>query len=162
MKKALKSFILICLTATALMLSSCIFNDKNTVVDNNTEIINQNWAYVNKIKTDININDTISLYNIYINLRVTTDYKYSNLFLLIHQTGADNNSIKQRKEITLANRDGEWLGQGSGNFYTYQEPFKANYKFTKKGLYHFIIEQNMRDNPLREVSDVGLRIEKVQ
>ena len=36
--------------------------------------------------------------------------------------------------------------------------FRTNYKFPAKGVYHFYIEQNMRDNPLREVSDVGLRV----
>jgi len=40
--------------------------------------------------------------------------------------------------------------------------FRANYMFPAKGVYHFSIEQNMRDNPLHEVSDVGLRVEKAQ
>jgi len=40
--------------------------------------------------------------------------------------------------------------------------FLTNYKFPAKGVYHFEIEQNMRDNPLREVNDVGLRVEKAR
>jgi gliding motility-associated lipoprotein GldH len=44
--------------------------------------------------------------------------------------------------------------------YSYQIPFKTNYRFPAKGNYKFEIEQNMRDNPLRAVSDVGLRVEK--
>jgi gliding motility-associated lipoprotein GldH len=96
------------------------------------------------------------------NLRVTADYKYSNLFVLITQTGPDKKTKIKRYELTLANKGGEWLGEGSGNLYTYQLPFLTNYKFPLKGTYSFYIEQNMRDNPLREVSDVGLRVEKVQ
>jgi gliding motility-associated lipoprotein GldH len=44
--------------------------------------------------------------------------------------------------------------------YSYQVPFLIDYKFPVKGTYTFVIEQNMRDNPLREVNDVGIRVEK--
>ena len=67
-----------------------------------------------------------------------------------------------RYEFTLANKDGDWLRKGSGNLYSYQMPFKTNYKFPAKGIYRFEIEQNIRDNPLHEISDVGIRVEKVQ
>ncbi len=107
------------------------------------------------------IDDEKKAYNLYMNLRVTADYKYSNLFVLISQTGPDKKSKVTRYELKLASKDGEWLGAGSGNLYSYQLPFRTNYKFPAKGVYHFYIEQNMRDNPLREVSDVGLRAEKV-
>jgi gliding motility-associated lipoprotein GldH len=38
----------------------------------------------------------------------------------------------------------------------------TNFKFPEKGIYTFNIEQNMRDNPLHEVNDVGLRVEKAK
>lgn len=142
-----------------LQLSSC--TDKNRIIDTNQEVPNQNWTYVNRFKYNFNIDDAEAAYNIYINLRVTGNYKYSNLFVLITQSGADKKQIIKRYELTLANKEGQWLGKGSGNLYNYQLAFLTNYHFSKKGPYTFYIEQNMRDNPLREVSDVGLRVEKV-
>ena len=67
-----------------------------------------------------------------------------------------------RFEIKLADLDGEWLGKGSGNLYSYQVSALTNFKFPEKGTYTFSIEQNMRDNPLHEVNDVGLRVEKAK
>ena len=99
-------------------------------------------------------------YNVYLNLRHTSRYKYSNIFLLIHITGPDGKKRTERKEFRLALPDGEWLGSGSGNLYSYQIPFKENYKFPTKGKYVIELEQNMRDNPLDYVSDAGIRIEK--
>jgi gliding motility-associated lipoprotein GldH len=93
------------------------------------------------------------------NLRHTADYKYSNIFVLIHQIAPGGKKVTQRKEFQLAYPDGEWLGSGAGNLYTYQLPFKEGYKFDAAGTYTFIFEQNMRDNPLREVRDVGMRVE---
>jgi gliding motility-associated lipoprotein GldH len=94
-----------------------------------------------------------------LNLRHTGDYKYSNIFILVHEISPEGKTITERKEVKLALPDGEWLGKGSGNLYSYQVLVKSKYRFAKKGNYVFQLEQNMRDNPLREVSDVGIRIE---
>ncbi len=142
------------------MLSWSGCTDPNAVIDRNVEIVNNNWAYTNKVKIEVKIDDEQIPYNLYLNLRVTADYKYSNMFVLIQQINPNKRSAATRYEVKLANPDGEWLGDGSGNLYSFQTPFKTNYKFPAKGTYIFQIEQNMRDNPLKEVSDVGLRVEK--
>jgi gliding motility-associated lipoprotein GldH len=136
--------------------------DSKAIIDQNTEVPDHNWSYLNKFRFPFKIDDEKQLYNLYFNLRVTADYKYSNIFVLIAQTGPDKRKTIKRYELKLANKDGEWLGSGSGNLYTYQVHFLTGYKFPIKGTYTFEIEQNMRYNPLREVSDVGLRVEKAQ
>ena len=146
------------LSASLLLFSGC--TDRNTIIDQNAEITGHNWTYLNRFKFTFKIDDEKAAYNLYVNLRVTGDYKYSNLFVLVTQTGPGIKDAVKRYEMKLANKDGEWLGKGSGNLYSYQEPFLVNHKFAAKGTYTFTIEQNMRDNPLREVSDVGLRVEK--
>jgi gliding motility-associated lipoprotein GldH len=156
MKRFLNTIAL--LLSVALLLSGC--SDQNAIIDQNTEIGNNNWSYVNKIKFPVKIDNADVTYNLYFNLRVTADYKYSNLFVLLYQTNPDKKTATTRYEFKLANKDGEWLGDGSGNIYSYQIPFRSNYKFPAAGVYEFEVEQNMRDNPLREVSDVGLRVEK--
>jgi len=143
--------------ACSLCMAAC--NNK-AVIDQNTEVSNQNWTYLNKFRFDAKIDNEKIPYNLYINLRVTGNYKYSNMFILVTQMGPDKKAGTKRYELTLANKDGEWLGDGSGNLYSFQLPLKSAYKFPAKGVYTFFIEQNMRDNPLREVSDVGLRVEK--
>jgi gliding motility-associated lipoprotein GldH len=137
-------------------------SDPNGVFDQNTPIVNHNWGYVNNIKYSVKIDDTSIAYNLYFNLRVTGDYKYSNLFVLMHTSGPNQKTAVVRYELKLANLQGEWLGSGSGNLYSYQIPFAGKYHFPAKGTYQFEIEQNMRDNPLHEVSDVGLRVEKAE
>ena len=160
MMRAIKIFYFLPFVWLTLFVSGC--TDPNAVLDKSTEIDNHNWSYVNLIKYDVKIDDTAIPYNIYLNLRVTADYRYSNIFVLFHQTGPDKKPSATRLEFKIANADGEWLGKGSGNLYNYQMLFRSGYKFPAKGVYHFEIEQNMRDNPLHEVSDVGLRVEKAQ
>lgn len=131
----------------------------NAIIDVNKEISDRNWSYIKKIRIPVKIEDEKQPYDLYLNLRHTADYNYSNIFILIHQSGPGIKRTTERKEFQLAYPDGEWLGSGSGNLYSYQFLFRKNYVFPKKGTYVFEFEQNMRDNPLHEVSDAGLRIE---
>jgi gliding motility-associated lipoprotein GldH len=144
-----------------LILFSSGCTDPNSIIDQNTSIDNHNWSYAKIVKYPVKIDDATIPYNVCVNLRVTGDYRYSNIFLLVRRNGPKLNA-STRFEIKLANKDGEWLGQGSGNLYSYQVPIITNFRFPDKGIYQFEIEQNMRDNPLHEISDVGLRVEKAK
>ncbi|MES2829156.1 MAG: gliding motility lipoprotein GldH [Bacteroidota bacterium] len=134
--------------------------DTNTIVDTNLVMPERNWTYANKTVAVVDVSDSLQAYSIYLKLRHTTDYRYSNIFVLLHISGAGVKKQTKRFEYTLAQPDGQWNGSGSGNLFTYTFPLFTNYKFPKKGKYRFEIEQNMRDNPLKEISDAGIKILK--
>ena len=147
-------------TGLFLIVASC--SSSGTLVNNNVAISNQNWAYYNIINTTFKVENTATPYNIYFLLRHSADYKYANIFVLLHEKGPDHQQKTIRYEFKLANPDGEWLGNGSGNLYSYRLTLLSNFRFAKRGEYSFSIEQNMRDNPLQHVSDVGLTVEKAR
>jgi len=156
----MKQFKTLFLLMSFLMLSFISCQDTVTIADINVEFEKRNWNYSQKISIPVKIEATDVSYNLYLNLRHSAGYKYSNIFIMIHITGPDGKKVTERKEFKLALADGEWLGSGSGNMYSYQINFKENYKFLAKGTYIFELEQNMRDNPLDHISDVGIRVEK--
>jgi gliding motility-associated lipoprotein GldH len=117
-------------------------NEPGTLIDQSTAIPDHHWSYINKIKTDVKIDDNSVPYNIYLNLRHSAAYKYSNIFVLVHQINPQHKAHTTRFEFKLANPDGEWLGNGSGNLYHYRLPLHQNYRFPATGIYSFIIEQN--------------------
>lgn len=143
-----------------LMLGLISCQDSVTITDTNVEFEKLNWSYSEKIRIPVKIEATDISYNLYLNLRHSAEYKYSNIFIIIHIIGPDGKKFSERREFKLALADGEWLGSGSGNMYSYQINFKEKYKFPVKGNYMFELEQNMRDNPLYHVSDAGFRVEK--
>lgn len=132
--------------------------DTNNIVDTNVAMASRRWSYANKISAFVDIKDPAKQYGIYLKLRHTSDYRYSNIFVLLHVSGADGRKQTRRYEYKLAQPDGRWNGSGSGNLFTYTLPLLTHYKFAKAGKYRFEIEQNMRDNPLMEVSDAGIKI----
>ena len=156
MNKTINTFRIFIIILFTVLFAGCA---DNAVIDINKEISKNNWSYIKKVSIPVKIDDVNTSYNIYMNLRHTAEYKYSNIFVLIHQVNPGGKKATERKEFQLAYPDGEWLGSGSGNLYTYQLIFREKYKFPFPGTYIFELEQNMRDNPLREIRDVGLRVE---
>jgi gliding motility-associated lipoprotein GldH len=72
----------------------------------------------------------------------------------------DGKPTPQRVEMPLADMSGKWLGSGLDDIYEHRIPIKEKAILNKPGVYRFIFEQNMRQNPLPDIMNVGLRIEK--
>lgn len=130
----------------------------DNLIDTNQEMPERNWSYVNKLKADVEIKDQSKAYNLRFKLRHTADYRYSNIFILMHISGPDQPKTTRRYEYKLAEPDGQWLGNGSGNLYDYSLPLLSDFHFPKAGNYTIEVEQNMRDNPLKEISDAGITV----
>jgi len=156
MRMRIKQYCLLMISIIAVQ--AC--DDQRTLLDDNLVIPGRNWSYAEKVEIPVEIENADIPYNLYVNLRHTPEYKYSNIFLLIHVISPEGRKTTERREFKLALPDGEWLGSGSGNLYSYQIPFRRNFKFPGKGKYIIELEQNMRDNPLDHVTDAGIRIER--
>ncbi|HRP61285.1 MAG TPA: gliding motility lipoprotein GldH, partial [Vicingus sp.] len=143
----------------AFVLVSC---DSNKVFDQYIEVENANWKKENVAKFSVNIDDTTNAHNLYINIRNRGDYAYSNLYLFVKIEGPDGNFSVDTVNCTLADKSGKWLGKGIGDLFDYNVPYIGGFKFAKAGTYNFSLEQAMRvENGLEGISDVGLRIEKL-
>lgn len=141
-----------------LVMASC---DNARLFDENKAIENNNWYYKTRLPFDVRIKDTTKLYNVYVNLRVDADYKYSNIFMWVHTINPDKKTDQRRVEIKLADESGKWLGSGLGDIYDYQFPAFKKVKFPQQGFYRFELEQNMRDDTLLHVKAAGIRVEEV-
>lgn len=155
-----KAFLLLVAGIAITFFSGCDTNNNN-IIDNNISMPSRNWSYVNKVKAVIEVTDAAKSYNIYFKLRHTADYGYSNIFVLFHLREPGQKRSSRRYEYRLAQPDGQWNGSGSGNLYTYTLPLLSGYKFPKAGKYELEIEQNMRDNPLKEISDAGIKVSAI-
>jgi len=131
------------------------------VIDSNEEVPERKWTYRNRVVANFEIKDNTKKYNVYFKLRHTAEYKYANIFILAHFIDGKNKQTK-RYQYKLAKNDGEWLGSGSGNVFNYTLPMLTAHQFPHTGKFSIEVEQNMRDNPLLEVSDLGILIEETE
>lgn len=132
--------------------------DSGRLTDINMEMPGRNWNYAAKLKAVAAVTTPAAAYDLKFRLRHTSDYRYANIYILMSVSGPGMKKVTRRYQYKLAEADGQWLGRGSGNLYTYTLPLLSGFHFPAAGEYTIEIEQNMRDNPLREVSDAGILV----
>jgi gliding motility-associated lipoprotein GldH len=164
MKKMLKKFKIY--VAFSLMLISC---NSKTVFSEYQSLPNKTWFLNNKVVFNVDNKDTIYNKNVFINIRNTTDYPFSSLFLITKIETPTKKQIVDTLEYKMADNYGNWLGSGISDLKENKLIFKQNYHFLNKGNYKFTIQQATRGNndidgttPLKGISDVGLSIEKIK
>ena len=146
-----------------LLLFSC---DKKRVVDKYESLPNQ-WHKDSVVNFNFTAPDTIQPYNLFINLRNNSDYRFSNLFLVANMTFPNGKVVSDTLEYRMAEPSGEWLGTGFGEIKENKLWYKENVRFSEEGKYQINIEQAMRKGgdtagieDLEGITEVGFRIEK--
>lgn len=145
--------------AVVLLFSSC---DKSRIFEENKTIPENVWNKDSIIKFEVDIHDAQLPTNFYVNVRNADGFPYKDLFLFIKTTYPDGKTFQDTLDCILADEQGKWLGDGMGDIYDNQIPFKRNVHFPAEGKYTFEIQQGMRVDNLPLIMDVGIRIEKVE
>lgn len=151
------SILQILLCIAFLQLQSCTA-DPNIVLNRFEKADAGGWQWNQGKRFNFTVEDSTYYYTLDCGLRITSGYSYSNIWLLYKLEGP---SIKQKNqfEVLLSDNTGKWLGKGQGNLISFEKPFTGRLKL-KPGNYTLEISQNMRDEKLTGVSDVGLKVSK--
>ncbi len=117
------------------------------------------WNQNTSFDFAVNITDTLSYYNVFLEIRNNESYPFRNLWLFVNLKTPEGNLRKDTVNCELADAYGKWHGNGS-SLYTLSLPFEQNVRFRIPGTYLYSIKQGMRENELQGISDIGLRVAK--
>jgi gliding motility-associated lipoprotein GldH len=141
--------------------------DSNQVFDEYKSVPNQ-WQKDDIVEFEFAPTDTLSSYNLFINLRNNNDYKFNNLFLIAEIDYPNGKSVVDTLEYKMAQPNGEFLGTGFTDIKENKLWYKENFTFNESGLYHIKLQHAMRENgniegvdALEGVTDIGFRIENI-
>lgn len=145
------------LTVTIISVSAC----DNAVLHNETvHLENNEWLASDTLFYTIKSEDTLASYDFYFEVRNTTDYDMQNLFLFITAYYPGNTFSRDTAECILAAPDGKWFGKGLGKLKDNRFLFRKGVRFRKAGDYVIAVNQAMRIEKLKGISDVGILIKK--
>ena len=112
--------------------------------------------------------DTITPYNYFINMRVSNNFPFNNLFLIVETQAPSKDIQVDTLEYAMTKPTGELLGNGITDIKESKLWFKENEPLKEKGTYTFKVYQAVRETgkvkgvqELEGVSEVGFRIEKL-
>ena len=151
-------FLTYCLLLFLFFLQSC--KEEGVVFNDFVKIEESSWKYKDKVSFNFNISDTINAYDVYLQLRNTKAYNWSNIYIFSDINYPNAKIRRDTFEFYLTDKKGHWLGKKSGNIIENEFLlFKAT-KFPITGAYNIVIQQAMRDTSLEECINVGVKIKQ--
>jgi len=147
------------------LITSC---DSKAVFDD-YKSVSTSWNKQDVVNFKIDAPDSIKPYNLFVNVRNTNDYRYSNLFLIVEMNFPHGKKVKDTLEYRMTEKNGEWLGTGLSAVKDNKLWYKESVVFNESGTYNVNIQHAMRNVGevngvvnLEGITDVGFRIEKTE
>lgn len=142
--------------AMLLTLTAC---DQNRVFEEYKSVKGGSWKYDDSIQFKINIEDTAQRYNLFVDVRHNFYFDWRNLWVKVITEYPNHKTELARVNLPLSASDGVWYGKCSGDICEMRVGIQENAIFPQKGTYTFTIIQDMRQNPLDKIIDIGMRVE---
>jgi gliding motility-associated lipoprotein GldH len=124
------------------------------------ELKGEAWAQSDILVFDIDstLFEVNKPYNLAIEMTNSVGYPYQNIWFFV-RINIDNDSIftNTSKEFRLADEFGKWTGSGFGSLYQSSLPLGL-ITFREKRNYRITLGHGMRDEPLKGVDKVGVKI----
>ncbi len=146
---------------TLLFLAGC---DSNRVFEDYKEFDDRAWKATDPVMFEFQIQDASKNYNLYYNVRNSLEYPYARIF--VQYSLSDSIGTELTKKLTsnylFDQKTGRPLGRsGLGDVLDNQFLLLSNQSFKTEGTYRFRLDQFNRQDTLKGVLAVGLRVETV-
>lgn len=143
---------IILLSSCLLLLMAC---NRDIVYSEFHSVPLKEWGADSVLTYRFDITDTLATYRMLVCLRHTEQYPYQNMWLFVGDSGQQDTI-----EFYLANDRGEWLGNGRNGLIEMPVLYEETHRFPHSGEQVWHIQQGMRAQSLKGISDVGLIIKK--
>lgn len=151
--------LLFCQLCICFLLTSC---GPNYLFEEKVEIPNAAWTYDNVTTFNVEITDTLQIYNLYLELEHSVDYPKQNIYILIHTQFPTGEKITERVPIDFADKGGQWYGDCGKEWCKLSVNIQEGAFFNALGQHTFGVEQYMRLDPLPGIKSVAFKIEQTE
>lgn len=148
------------LTTGMLLCLAAVSCQRGTVINKTIDTPQPVWAYHEPVCFELMVEDTLTPYDVTFSLRHTRDFAWMNAFFLVNTIFPDMNTAVDTLECVLATADGRWLGSKFGKYRDIGFLYKQHIRFPMPGQYRFEVRHAMRDDSLKNISSVGLKISR--
>jgi gliding motility-associated lipoprotein GldH len=120
---------------------------------------NAEWNRDDPAVFNLKIEENSQPYDVSIELRNNDAYPFSNIWLFIDYKTPNGKSRTDTVGVDVADAYGKWYGKGLSLF-NLSIPYETSLLFPDTGTYIYSIRQGMREDPLKGISDIGLKVSK--
>ena len=140
-----------------IILSSC--ESRNFIFKEHHVFEKAIWNEKDSASFEVNITDTMQLYNLGLMIEHSKNYPAQNLYLKINTAFPDGQYFSQQVNIDFASKAGKWFGDCSSDFCEVEAYIQKRAYFNQSGIYKFTIKQFTRDVDLQNIKSVQFFVE---
>ncbi|NNC96338.1 MAG: gliding motility lipoprotein GldH [Chitinophagales bacterium] len=144
--------------AFSLCLLGCI--DNKPVFEKNLTVDKSGWSYDESLQFEVPVKIQPDTFDLFVNVRYNKQFPWRNLWVNINTEFPGGSSSEARLNLKLESSKGESYGKCTGDICFVRIPVQYHAIFPDSGTYIFTIEQDMRVNPIKEIEQIGLRVER--
>ena len=119
----------------------------------------EGWDRKDAAAFHINTNNTTDLFDVSLEIRNNNDYPFRNIWLFVDSQTPGGKVRTDTIGVDLADVYGKWYGKGI-SLYSLTIPYETGIRFRQEGTYTYFIRHGMREDRLKGISDIGLKISK--
>ena len=123
------------------------------------EIQNGNWEQGDTLDFTFSIKDTLSIFNLYLEVEHSTSYNFQNLYTRIYTQFPSGERINELLSLELADKAGVWLGKCNSESCILKIPIQEGAYFNQSGQFTVTVEQYMRTDPVEGIQSIGFLVE---
>ena len=143
------------------ILLSLVACDPDKVIDEYHTIHKSSWEIDSVQNFTFSIFRKDQIHNIYFNIRNDRSYEFCNLWLFVTIEPPRGESKTDTVQVMLADPSGKWMGKGFSGVYDNRRLYMQNVYFPEPGNYNIHLRHGMRPALLKGITDIGIRVEKV-
>ncbi len=135
--------------------SSC---GKASLCDKQYDLPQQTWTYQDTLNFTFEVQDTMALYDMVLNIKHPSDYAYRNIYTKIYTQFPDNQRIQQVLSLDVSEPSGKSAGNCSSGKCSVEVVLQPDAFFNKVGKYQITLAQFMRTDSLKGIEKIGFRV----
>lgn len=123
-------------------------------------IDSSNWTYADRLDFTFDIEDSLSIYNLWLEVEHSVDYDYQNLYTRIHTRFPSGQELTEALSLELADKIGRWYGDCNSRNCSLKIPIQQGAFFDQLGTYQITVEQFMRKDPINGIRTISFMVEQ--
>jgi gliding motility-associated lipoprotein GldH len=120
---------------------------------------NTAWSRVDTAIFKINVENNAIPCDVSLEVRNNEEYAFRNIWLFVEIETPSGSVRRDTINADLADIYGRWYGKGL-SLHTLSIPYETGFQFPYPGIYTYKLIQGMREDPLKGITDIGLKISK--
>ena len=126
------------------------------------QLPHEKWAVDKPLYYKMTIEDSMQYYNMYIQLRNTTDFETQNFYVFMKTKYPDGHTEQDTLGFILCDKFGNWTGRGQGRLKDNKFLFQPKVRFPYNGEYIFTVTQGMRTDVVEGIESFGIILERFE